>query len=232
MSAIDQTLLVQAHEGRPHAAHVMRLHREHVARPVSGRAELPELELDLVAVALHPLPHLVQELVAPEVMATQAALAQVLLHDHLARDASVIPARHPQARIAEHAMPADHDVFERDEQRVSVVQTAGDVRRRHGDDERLALSKVGMRLGPKEPVLFPELVPVALDLGRVIWSVCFGTGHGRSLSENKMTPPSQGRTGPTVVPPCIPPSCERGTWAALSGGTRPRLLAFSEAAHE
>ena len=180
VAAINQAFFEQADERRPHRAHVVRIHREHVARPVGGGAQLAQLVLDLEAVGLHPFPHLVEELLATQVVAIQTSGLQVTLDHELARDARVVATGHPEARIAEHAVPADHDVFERDEERVTVVQTARDVGRRHGDDERVPFAEVRVRLRLEQAVLGPEVVPVGFSLGGVVRGVaCFGgAGHG------------------------------------------------------
>ncbi len=121
MAAIDQPLVVQAHECGPHSAHVVRIHREHVARPVGRRAQLAHLGVDDVAIGFHPLAHLVQELLAAQIVAIKPSGLQVPLDHELSRDTRVIPTGHPQARIAQHAVPANHHIFQGHEQRVAVV---------------------------------------------------------------------------------------------------------------
>ena len=94
-----------------------------------------QLALDLEAVALHPFPHLIQEGFAADVMPIDAPGFQIALDHELAGDARVVAAGHPQARIAEHAVPADHDVFQGHKQGVAVVQAARHVGRGHGYDK-------------------------------------------------------------------------------------------------
>ena len=106
--------------------------------PVARSAEDPHLLADAAAVLVHELPDALQELLAPEVVAGQPFLGQLLLDDPLAGDAGVIRARAARASVAEHAVPADHDVLDGHEQGVADVQLAGHIRRRHDDDERLA----------------------------------------------------------------------------------------------
>ena len=74
-------------------------------------------------------------------IATQTAVEKwlrknegVTRHD-LGRDRGMIGPRHPERRIAEHAMPADQDVLQR-VHRVTHVQVARDVRWRHHNRER------------------------------------------------------------------------------------------------
>ncbi len=161
VAAIDQPLVVQPHEGRAHRLNVVRVHREQIAGPVGGCAELPQLELDVMTVGLHPFPHLFEEAFAAKLLARESPLAQVALHHQLAGDAGVVAARHPQAGVAEHAMPADHQVLEGHEDDVPVVQPTRDVRGRHDDHERRALPEVRVRLGPEDAVCQPVVVPAA-----------------------------------------------------------------------
>ena len=109
-------------------------------------------------------------------MTVDAPRLQVALDHELAGDAGVIAAGHPQAGVAQHAVPADHHVLQRHEQGVAVVEAAGHVGRRHGDDERLPAAKVGVRLGLEQLVLDPEVVPAGLGLGRVVRRVALGGG--------------------------------------------------------
>ena len=72
-------------------------------------------------------------------MAVGAFSGYLPLDHGLCGDARVILAGNPERLVAEHAMVADHDVFERRGDGVAEVQRAGDVGRRHADDEGLAL---------------------------------------------------------------------------------------------
>ena len=106
-----------------------------------------------------------QELLAPEIVAGQSLLGQLLFDHPLAGDAGVVRAGNPERGIAEHAMPADHDVFDGHEQGMADVQLAGDIRRRHDDDERLAIRSL-TRL--EIAGIVPAVVDTGLDQARVV----------------------------------------------------------------
>ena len=72
-------------------------------------------------------------------MAVCPLFGQLALDHGLRGDTRVVFAGNPERLIAEHAMVADHDVFERRSDGVAEVQRAGDVGRRHADDEGMAI---------------------------------------------------------------------------------------------
>ena len=106
-----------------------------------------------------------QELLAAEVVAGQSLLGQLLLDHPLPGDAGVVRAGNPERGVAEHAVPADHDVFDGHEEGVADVQLAGDVRRRHDDHERLAVRSL-TRL--EIAGIVPAVVDAGLDQARVV----------------------------------------------------------------
>jgi hypothetical protein len=62
-------------------------------------------------------------------------------------------------------VPANHDVFDGDEEGVADVELAGDVRRRHDDDEGRA---VRVALGPEGAGTVPAVVDAGLDQARIV----------------------------------------------------------------
>ena len=64
----------------------------------------------------------------------------------------------PERGVAEHAVPADHDVLDGHEQGVADVQLAGDVRRRHDDHERFAVRSLAR-------LEIAGIVPAIVDAG-------------------------------------------------------------------
>ncbi|MBT9163229.1 MAG: hypothetical protein DDT24_00133 [Chloroflexi bacterium] len=79
----------------------------------------------------------------------------------------MVDSREPQGRIAFHAMPAGQYIFQCGRQGMTEVKLAGDVGRRHDDNEGLLLR---VDPGSKVAPLQPELIPLAFDLLRL---VCF-----------------------------------------------------------
>src|SRR3546814_3850629 len=76
LAAVDQALLVQAHEGLDDGVGGPRVPGEHAARPVAAGADAAHLPLDGVARLRTPLPALL-----PESLATQRSPRLVLAHD-------------------------------------------------------------------------------------------------------------------------------------------------------
>ena len=134
-AAVDEALLVELDEDLLHAARVVRVHREALAGPVAGAAELLELLDDDAAVLLLPGPDVFEELLAAEVVAVlhHALLAQRLLHHGLRGDAGVVGAGQPEHFLAVHARLAGEDVLDGVVQHVPHVEHARDVGRRDDD---------------------------------------------------------------------------------------------------
>ena len=117
------------------------------ALPVGRGAELALLLRDAPAALVLPLPHALDELRAPEVVARLALARELPLDDDLRRDARVIDARLPQRVVAAHAVPADEHVFDGRHERMPHVQRARDVGRRHRDAvDRALVVGIGARV--------------------------------------------------------------------------------------
>ena len=142
LAAVDQPLVVEVLEGAANRARRSRVHREGEARPVARCAEDPHLLADPAAILVHVFPDAFDEFLAAEIVPGQPFLRNQPLDHPLAGDAGVVGAGQPERRVTEHAVPPDHDVLDRDEERVADVQLAGDVRRRHDDDERFSVSPI------------------------------------------------------------------------------------------
>src|SRR3546814_14427625 len=106
LAAVDQALLVQAHEGLDDGVGGHRVHGEHAARPVAAGADAAHLPFDGVARLRLPLPDLLAELLATQRIARLAlALARpVAARPHLGGDAGVVAAHPPQRPDAPHAV--------------------------------------------------------------------------------------------------------------------------------
>ena len=158
LAAVDEPLVIEALEDVAHRARRTGVHGEDEARPVARGAQDLHLLADAAAVLVHELPDPLQELLAAEVVPGQPLFGQLLFDDPLAGDAGVVRARNPERGIAEHAMPADHDVFDGDEEGVADVQLAGDVRRRHDDHEWFAVRSLAR-------LEIAGIVPAIVDAG-------------------------------------------------------------------
>src|SRR5581483_8772827 len=113
-----------------------------------------------------PGPGTLEERLAADLLA-RGALGDELLLDHVLRgDARVVVAGLPERVEASHPVPADERVLDRAVERVAHVQLAGDVRRRHADDERLLAPRAGA--GLVEALVLPGALPALLDAVRVV----------------------------------------------------------------
>ena len=167
LAAIDQALLVQAHEGFDDRVARHRIHGEHAARPVAAGAEAAHLPLDGVAGLLLPLPDFLDELVAAQRVAGLALPGdgEIARDHHLGGDAGMVGAHLPQRAIAAHAVVADQRVLQRVLERVPHVQGAGHVRRRQQDGVSRAVALRGKRTAG-----FPLCVQAGFEgLGFVAW---------------------------------------------------------------
>ena len=122
LAAIDEAVVVQAHERFEHRGRQTFVHREALARPVGGRAQAPHLLRDGGAGFFLPRPHALDELFATEIVPRRALAGELLLDDDLRRDARVIGADLPQRVVAAHAVIADHEIHQRLLERMAHVK--------------------------------------------------------------------------------------------------------------
>ena len=216
---VDQALIVELAERLAHGLGAALVHREAGAGPVTARAHLLLLLDDAVAVLFLPFPHALKELLAAEVVAGQALLgAQLLLDLNLRGDARVVGAGEPQRLIALHPLEAGQDVLQRAVQRVSHVELAGDVGRRHDDGKGLL---IGIRLRLEAVAVHPQLVnagfhvPRVVDLGQFFHICTPYLVFGKTKSPLRFASAKQGEHT-SVVPPVF------GIAPALMGAATPR----------
>jgi hypothetical protein len=145
-------------EGVAHGARRTGVHGEDEARPVGRGAENLHLLADAAAVLVHELPDPFEELFASEIVPGESLFGQFFFHDPLSSDSGMIRAGYPERGVAEHAVPADHDVFDRHKQGVADVQLTGHVRRRHDDHEWLAVRSLAR-------LKIAGIVPAVVDAG-------------------------------------------------------------------
>ena len=168
LAPVDQAFLVEAHEHFRHGARHFRVHREIARvlpfgiciRPVGRIAEAPHLARDGRAGFLLPLPHALDELLAPEVVPRLAGGLQLALDDDLRGNAGVVGADHPVGVVPEHAVVSHQRVHQRLLEGVTHVQRAGDVGRRQLDAVR---GGAGLVAGREVALGLPVCVPATLD---------------------------------------------------------------------
>ncbi len=162
VAAVDQTVLIHAHEHLVHAAVERGLQRVALARPVAAAAHFAHLRADRAAADLHERRDLPQQFLAAERGARifHLLLFLDLLDDHaLGGDGGVVGARHPQRFLAFHPAVADEDIFKSEHDGMAQMQLTRGVGRRHADGERLllVLDHV-LRVRAERATVLPQLV--------------------------------------------------------------------------
>ena len=216
---VDQAFFIQLAEGLADGAGAALVHGEAVAAPVAGGAHLLLLLDDAAAVFLLPRPDALQKLLASQVVTGQAfVFAQLLLHLDLGGDAGVVAAGQPQRLVALHPLEAGQNILQRAVQRVSHVELAGDVGRRHDDGKGLL---IGIRLRLEAVAVHPQLVnagfhvPRVVDLGQFFHICTPYLVFGKTKSPLRFASAKQGEHT-SVVPPVF------GIAPALMGAATPR----------
>ena len=133
-SLIDPALLVHLAEDFRDGLVAALVHGKALAVPVTGGAELLELVDDPSAVLLAPVPAVLQELLAAQVLLVDALLFKIVDDLDFRSDGGVIGAGLPEGIVPLHALPADQNVLHRIVQGMAHVELSRDVRR--GDDDR------------------------------------------------------------------------------------------------
>jgi hypothetical protein len=142
-----------------------RVHREPVALPIGTEPERAKRFVDGVAVDGAPLPRTFEKRVPAEALARQPFFRELAYENGFGRDRGMILAGQPVRVLAEHPMIACQHVHRTVRGRVSEMRAAGDVGRRHRDDERGAR---GIGLFMKDARREPGRVPSRFDFGRFV----------------------------------------------------------------
>ena len=134
LAAVDEPFAVQINERRAHRLAGALVQGEAPARPVARRPQALDLLVDPIAVLVDPLPDQIDERLSAQVVPRLVVRGELPLHNHLGGDAGVVGAGQVEGRVADHPVPADHQVLQRHGQRVPHVELARHVRGRHDDD--------------------------------------------------------------------------------------------------
>ena len=122
-----------------------------------------------------PFPNLVDETVTPKVTAADILFSKLALNNHLCGDTGMVGARLPQRIAPGHPMIANEQILQSECQRMSHMQIAGHIWRRHHDRIGRFLR---LRVTGKMPAGHPLIVPVRLN---GVWVIGFWQnriGHG------------------------------------------------------
>ena len=183
--AVEPAALPQVDEEPHHGLDVRVVHREPLAVVGERRAQAAELAHDRPAGALEVIPDALDERLPAELLPRRPLAQELLLDDVLRRDPGVVVAGLPERVEALHPVPADEHVLDRAVERVAHVQRAGDVRRRHGDHERLVAPRAGA--GAEETFVLPRPLPAFLDAPRLVPRI-----HRTAILRRRCLPPPRG----------------------------------------
>ena len=166
VAAVDQSLFIEVDEHLPHGFGTALVKGKALSGPVAGRAEFLQLTRDARLVLILPLPHALEEFLAPEVVAGQPLLhAQAFLDLDLRGDARVVCSGNPKGIVALHPLIANQNILQGLVERVPHVELSRDVGRR--DDHRKMLRLIGY-VGRKIALVAPILVDTILKFCRLI----------------------------------------------------------------
>ena len=133
---VDPSLFVHLHEDFRDCLIASLVHGEALAVPVTGRTELFELIDDPSSVFFSPVPAVLEEFFASQVLLADPLLLEIVDDLDFRRNGGVISAGLPERIIALHAFPTDQYILHGIVQRVAHVELAGNVRRRDHDGKR------------------------------------------------------------------------------------------------
>ena len=165
VAAVDQSLVVQAHEHFLDSLRAALVHGKALALPVAAAAQLLQLADDAVAVLGLPCPGALQKTVAADHLLGQALGAHSFHHLGFGSNGGVVGAGHPQGGIALHPLGADEHILHGVIQRMAHVELTGHVRRGHDDGVRLL---VGVRFRVEVAAVLPELVDAVFHLAGIV----------------------------------------------------------------
>ena len=168
LPAIDQPFLVQPDKHLAHRPRQVLVHGEVFPVPVHRHPQPLHLVENRAAVLALPLPHPLDEPLAPQVTPPLAFLGELALDHHLSGDSGVIGSGQPKREKTPHPMPAHDDVHLRLVEHVSHVQAACNVGRRQQQREHRPRFS-GRRGGDgEEPFLDPVLGAARFNRARLV----------------------------------------------------------------
>ena len=211
VAAVDQALVVQAHEHFLDSLGAALVHSKALTIPVAAAAQLLQLADDAVAVLGLPCPCTVQKTIAAHHLLGQALGTHGLHHLGFGSDGCMVGTGHPQGGIALHPLGADEDVLHGVIHRVAHVQLTGDVRGRHDDGVGFL---VGVCLRVEVAAVQPELVDAVFHLaGIILFCKFFHRVLPVKNDEVGRKKPSHGTFHGTAVITAVPPKLRRASCA-------------------
>ena len=177
-STIDESLVVELHEGLDHRRGKALVHGEALVGPVHGCAHPPELLADRPAGHRLPLPHPLDECFSTDVLAGEAFGVELTFDHHLGGDAGMVAAGLPQGVARPHPLVAGEGIHDGVLEGMPHVQGPGDVGRR--DHDAVGRTAPG---GGEVLFLLPGPVPLLLDQGGIVGLVHDVVGYPELVRE-------------------------------------------------
>ena len=132
---VDPSLLMHLHKDFRDSLVAALVHGEAFAVPVTGGTELFELIYDPSAVFPAPIPAVLQELLASQILLADPLLLEIVDDPDFRCDRCVVGPGLPEGIKSLHPLPPDQDILHRIVQSVAHVELPGDIRRRDHDRE-------------------------------------------------------------------------------------------------
>ena len=172
VAAVYEVVVIEADKGFEDGVAEAVVEGEAFAGPVAGDAHAALLATDLAVIFVFPGPDFLEEAFTAEVVAGGFALGEFAFDDVLGGDASVICAGNPEGGAAGHTIVADEHILDSAGGGVAEVERAGNVGRRHGDDEgrsvRVGETALDLLFGAEEALRLPPFVELFFPLSRLV----------------------------------------------------------------
>ncbi len=178
----DEPLFVKLHEGFAHGVFEPFVHREALPAPGGRDAQFAHLMDDGAAAKLLPFPNPLQKGVAPQLLFGLALGQQLLFDDILGGDARMVGPRLPEGLVAVHPLVTDHDVLQRECQRMADMEAPGDIGRGHHDTKALTLFlNLSVSVDFEIAAILPDFVVRFLDGVGIVVVLFLRLAHKTSL---------------------------------------------------
>ena len=170
-ATVDVALAVEVDEHLDDALRAHLIHGEGRAIPVAGGTQAAQLFQNDSAVFVCPVPGMLQELVARQVVLLDAFSGQLLHHLGFGGNRCVVGAGHPAGILAFHAGTTHQNVLDGVVEHVAHVEHARHIGWRNNDGVGFAT----IRFRTEQLVVCPVLIPFTFDLFWVVFTCYFHT---------------------------------------------------------
>ena len=174
---VNQAVFIELNKDLGNGFREALIHSKAFAWPIRRCAQTAELVHNCAAGFLFPFPNALEEFFSAQIMTRASFFIEHTLNHHLRRNARMICARLPKGITSFHTVIADEDVLNCMVERMTNMEAAGDVGRRHHHGKGL---RVRIRITGKHARLLGALVMFFFYRFRI---KCFIKHHQSSLNE-------------------------------------------------